>query len=374
MKRRFNKRRVCHPAGFNFFKHFMKRRGNHHNDSSGRRVLLGLSGGVDSAAAASLLLQSGCHVTALTFRTVSGDSCERAAKIARTLEIEHIEIDAVDDFYRDVVRPFIESWRSGETPNPCVHCNRHFKFRRLAEAADRVGCDYIATGHYARLIGEPTHRYLHRAKDRRRDQSYFLYRLSRAILDRTLLPLGDYTKDEVRAIASSIDTELGQVQDSQDICFLGATKLNQFLSKHGLKDTPGYFVDKNGTVLGEHMGSWRYTEGQRRGLGISLGKRMTVVGKDSEKNLVILGDEQDAMIESLELYDVVSIDRIPSVFDATVQLRSQGKAFPAQVVLGEGDSASVRFDVPVRLTSIGQSAVFYEDDRVLGGGIVRRMV
>ena len=162
------------------------------------------------------------------------------------------------------MRPFIESWRSGETPNPCVHCNRHFKFRRLAEAADRLGCDYIATGHYAQLIGEPTHRYLHRAKDRRRDQSYFLYRLSRAILDRTLLPLGDYTKHEVRAIASSIDTVLGQVQDSQDICFLGATKLNQFLSKHGLKDAPGYFVDKNGTVLGEHMGSWRYTEGQRR--------------------------------------------------------------------------------------------------------------
>ncbi len=336
-------------------------------------VLLGLSGGVDSAAAASLLLRDGYRVTALTLQTIDDDACDRAAEVARALAIEHITINAVDDFYRDVVCPFVESWRSGETPNPCVFCNRHFKFQRLAEAANHLGCDYIATGHYAQMVGEQSRRYLHRARDRRRDQSYFLYRLPRAIIDRILLPLGGYTKDDVRAIVSSFDAETGRIADSQDICFLGATKLSRFLSEQGLEDSPGFFVDKNGTVLGEHKGCWRYSEGQRRGFGISLGKRMTVIGKECDKNLVILGDEGDAMIESLELRDVVSIDPLPSAFEASVQLRSQGKAFPARIVLGERDSASVHFDLPVRLTSIGQSAVFYRDDRVLGGGIVLRM-
>jgi tRNA-specific 2-thiouridylase len=348
-------------------------RENHHPNCSGDRVLLGMSGGVDSAAAALLLMRAGYRVTALTLQTVSNGDGRRAADVARALAIEHIKIDAVDDFHRDVIVPFVESWRSGETPNPCVLCNRDFKFRRLAEAADRLGCDYIATGHYARLVGELPYRYLLRAKDRKRDQSYFLYRLPRAILDRTLLPLGNYTKDQVREIVSSFDVDLGQKADSQDICFLGAMKLSQFLSEQGLEDIPGDFVDTRGAVLGEHRGSWHYSEGQRRGLGISLGERMTVLHKDSANNIVVLGDEEEAMIDSLELRDVASIDQLPSTFDASVQLRSQGQPFPAHVVLEVDGSASVRFESPVRLTSIGQSVVFYLENRVLGGGIVRRM-
>jgi tRNA-specific 2-thiouridylase len=351
----------------------MDRQENHHMNCPGASVLLGLSGGVDSAAAASLLLQDGYSVTALTLRTVGDGDYVRAAEVARSLSIEHIEIDAVEDFYRVVISPFVESWRAGDTPNPCVLCNQHFKFHKLMEVANRLGCDYIATGHYARLIGEPSHRYLLRAKERRRDQSYFLYRLSRSILDRTLLPLGEYTKDQVRRIASSFDVVTGQTSDSQDICFLGATKLRKFLSEQGLEDVPGVFVDTSGVVLGEHLGSWRYSEGQRRGLGVSLGKRMTVLGKDSERNLVMLGDEKDAMITRIELRDVLLIDPLPSTFDASVQLRSQGRTFPAHIALVGRDAATVHFVAPVRLTSIGQSAVFYHEDRVLGGGIVRLM-
>lgn len=346
---------------------------NHHANRSGDRVLLGMSGGVDSAAAAYLLKRAGYRVTALTLQTVSDGDGRYAADIAHALAIEHIEIDAVDDFHRDVMIPFVDSWRSGETPNPCVLCNRDFKFQRLAEIADRLGCDYIATGHYARLVGDLPHRYLLRAKERKRDQSYFLYRLPRSILDRTLLPLGNYTKDQVREIVSSFNVELGQKADSQDICFLGAMKLSRFLSEQGLEDLPGNFIDTRGTVLGEHRGSWHYSEGQRRGLGISLGERMTVLRKDSARNLVVLGDEKEAMMESLELRDVASIDQLPSAFDASVQLRSQGKTFPAHIVLEGDTSASVHFESPVRLTSIGQSVVFYLEDRVLGGGIVRRM-
>ncbi len=346
---------------------------NHQVSGSGDRVLLGMSGGVDSAAAAYLLLRAGYRVTSLTLRTLRDGDGDRAADVARSLGLKHIEIDAVDDFRRDVIDPFVDSWRSGETPNPCVLCNRVFKFQRLADVADRLGCEYIATGHYARLSGERPRRYLMRAKERKRDQSYFLYRLPRTILDRALLPLGSYTKDQVRAIASSFNRDVIQRADSQDICFLRDSKLSDFLSEQGLKDIPGDFVDVKGAVLGKHRGYWRYSEGQRRGLGIALGKRMTVLRKDSENNLVVLGDEDDAMIGRLELHDVVSIDRLPPTFDASVQMRSQGKAFPAHVVLEGDDSASVYFYSPVRLTSIGQSVVFYLEDRVLGGGIVRCM-
>lgn len=357
--------RISRRFGYSVHMDTMPRE-NHH-------VLLGMSGGVDSAAAASLLLRAGYRVTGLTFRTMSEGDYKRAADVARTLSIEHLEVNAVDDFHRAVITPFVDAWRAGETPNPCVLCNHVFKFQRLLEAADRLGCDYIATGHYARLVGEWSRRDLLRAKERKRDQSYFLYRLPRTILDRTLFPLGDYTKEQARAIVSAIDAEMARVTDSQDICFLGETKLGHFLSAQGLEDIPGDFVDTHGAVLGKHRGSWHYSEGQRRGLGIALGRRVTVLRKDGNKNHVVLGDEEDAVMASLELRDVTSIDRLPSTFDASVQLRSQGKAFPAHVVRAGDASATVRFESPVRLTSIGQSVVFYCGDRVLGGGIVCRM-
>ncbi len=344
-----------------------------------KHVLLGLSGGVDSAAAAFLLLEQNFKVTVLTFRTwkdgeSQDDNLERAKKVAQVLEIDHIERDVVSDFYDDVVCPFVESWRLGETPNPCVLCNPAFKFRLMMEIAEEKGFDYIATGHYVRLIGEPPQQHLCRAIDRKRDQSYFLYRLPRAILNRTLFPLGQYTKEQVRTIASSFHKEVGQTPDSQDICFLETSNLRDFLSKQGVQDAPGYFLNTDGDIIGEHSGSWRFSEGQRRGLGIALGKRMTVLSKDSANNTVTLGDEKDAMIEGLELREVTSIDPLPDHFESHLQLRSQGMTHLAKINFDGVDKARVIFKDPIRLTSPGQSAVFYCDDRVLGGGIVDRMM
>lgn len=345
--------------------------------SRGTSVLLGLSGGVDSAAAASLLTSAGYKVTALTLRTwkdgeTQSEPYERAARVARSLGIDHIEMDVASAFYRDIVCPFVRSWRVGETPNPCVLCNPDFKFRLMLKVAEERGLDLIATGHYARLTGDSVRPYLCRALDRKRDQSYFLYRLNRKVLNRTLFPLGSYSKSEIRAIASVFGDSVAQASDSQDICFLGDTKLRSFLAEQGVEDTPGFFLNTEGEIIGEHTGSWHFSEGQRRRLGIATGRRMTVLSKDTANNTVILGYEEDALIDAVELSGVVSIDPLPEAFDALVQIRSQGIARPARITTRAGGNASVIFPNPQRVVSPGQSAVFYWEDRVLGGGIVRK--
>lgn len=348
-------------------------------NSPARRVLLGLSGGVDSAASAVLLKARGYELVAVTLRTweeEEGDGArwERAARSAGLLGLTHRILDVRQAFFDQVVQPFVAAWRQGQTPNPCVLCNPEFKFRIMAELADELGCSYLATGHYARTEVDEAGNWLYRARHRSQDQSYFLYRLPPEILDRVLFPLADKSKEEARRIASSAGDPAAETGDSQDICFIGKGQLKQFLGRQGLEDKPGHFVNSQGELIGEHRGSWRYTVGQRRHLGQSFGRRMTVLALDGEKNLVVLGDEEEAFIQEMTLVDLFSPHPLPPSFPAGVQLRSQGKPLPAQIRIDrEAARAWIHFESPVRLSSPGQSAVFYDQDRVLGGGIVEGM-
>ncbi|HZK28783.1 MAG TPA: tRNA 2-thiouridine(34) synthase MnmA [Clostridia bacterium] len=348
-------------------------------DPAQKNVLIGLSGGVDSAAAAALLLERGYAVTAVTLWTwQNSDSndprLERASNSANVLGLRHIILDVRQTFYDDVICPFVGAWKLGKTPNPCVMCNATLKFHKLRELADELGCHYLATGHYARLTGDAPGRFLRRASYRRHDQSYFLYRLRQPLLDRLLLPLGEKNKQDARAIASKVQDSVAGTKDSQDICFLESGDLREYLKNQGFSEEPGPFLDLSGQVIGQHQGSWLFTVGQRRRLGQSFGRRMTVLSIDHERNSVVLGGEEDAFISEITLGDVVAYQDLPLAFNAGVQLRSQGSTLPASVTMAtDKRQAVVKFKMPVRLSSPGQSVVFYEDDRVLGGGIVEKM-
>lgn len=345
----------------------------------GRSVLLGLSGGVDSLASALLLQEQGFDVTAVTLWTWREDQAdppgiEEAQRSAGFLGIPHRILDVRQAFYHQVVVPFVQAWEEGFTPNPCVLCNPGFKFAHLNDLADRLGIHYLATGHYARVV-ETDHGYrLCRALHRRHDQSYFLYRLSPATLGRLLLPVGNLSKQEVRRLAEQVRDPVSHARGSQDICFIGKSRLKAFLGRMGLEEKGGSFINPAGEVIGEHSGSWQYTPGQRRRLGQSFGQRMTVLATDHRLNTVTLGGEEDALMTEVRLTDLVLAGSLPDSFRAGVQLRSQGLPHDATVEVGPDPAkAIVRFKEPVRLTSPGQSAVFYNGDLVLGGGIIARM-
>lgn len=364
-------------------------------NSINRKVMLGLSGGVDSAVSASLLLEQGFEVIGLTliFSCRSEEVCDRmindAKAIASHLKIEHIVHDARAEFEDKVISPFVDAWRHGDTPNPCVLCNPVMKFPSIVSLADKHDCDFIATGHYARTADaegrliplnerergqEVT---LLRASDKKKDQSYFLYALPQQILSRVLFPLGEMTKAEVRALAAERGIPLAQKADSQEICFLPDDERIEFLREQGALGDPGPYLDTAGKVIGEHAGIGRYTIGQRKKLGQSFGKRMTVLRIIAEENAIVLGDESECRSTSLLLGSYVStgvLDRLFASDDrlpVLVQLRSQGQAIPGTIELNNGtEQIVVRFPDEVRLTAPGQSAVFYRKDMVLGGGVV----
>ncbi|NLA96037.1 MAG: tRNA 2-thiouridine(34) synthase MnmA [Clostridiaceae bacterium] len=343
-------------------------------------VLLGLSGGVDSMASAVLLQAEGYHVTAVTLRTWQEDHAdasriERAQRSSRLLEIPHRVLDVRQAFYDEVVVPFVEAWKGGLTPNPCVMCNAGFKFAVLSDLADQLGIQYLATGHYARVVEKDQIHWLHRALYRRYDQSYFLYRLEPSLLRRLLFPVGNLSKEEVRRLAQQFHDPVSVTRDSQDICFIAKNQLKAFLGRRGLEEKRGFFIDPAGEVIGEHKGSWQYTPGQRRRLGQSFGRRMTVLATDHLHNTVTLGEESSALMKEALLTDLVLAGPLPGTFRAGVQLRSQGTPCDATVLAGpKYGEARICFAVPVRITSPGQSAVFYDGDRVLGGGVVVDMI
>ncbi|NLA82054.1 MAG: tRNA 2-thiouridine(34) synthase MnmA [Clostridiaceae bacterium] len=343
-----------------------------------KKVLLGLSGGVDSTASASLLKEQGYEVTAVSLWTWQEEEdperLERASQSAALLGLPHLILDVRDDFYQNVVGPFVAAWGQGLTPNPCVFCNPNFKFDKMAKLADELGCHYIATGHYARVGRHESDYWLYRASHRRQDQSYFLYRLPADLLERILFPLGGKSKDQARQIASRFGDPVAQARDSQDICFLAKGQLKPFLKKQGLKQEEGPFLNPQGQVVGHHSGAWQFTVGQRRHLGQALGQRMTVLAIDGHKNTVTLGDEDQAMMEAMTLTDCFWPHPPPTSLELELQLRSQGIPHPASVIVtDQGREAGVRFKQAVRFSSPGQSAVFYQGDRILGGGLVAEM-
>ena len=349
------------------------------------RVVVGMSGGVDSAVAAYLLQSAGHEVIGVTLRTWEGkDSrcCDlsEARSMAVRMGISHHVQNAVPDFRRCVERPFVSEYLRGRTPNPCVECNRHVKWTQLLESADQMGAEYVATGHYASAARLANGRYaVRRAASLRKDQSYALYRLTQEQLARTLLPLGDYEKEEVRSVAEKAGLLAAQKPDSQEICFVTEGDYADFIEREteGALPPPGNFVDGKGNVLGVHKGIVRYTVGQRRGLGLALGYPAYVAAIDAERNEIVVGDEASLyhgsiLCGDLSFMGIAGLEPSESL-QAFVKIRYNHKGEAATLENNGDGTLTVVFDSPVRAPTPGQSAVFYDASGiVLGGGKIIR--
>ena len=339
------------------------------------KVLLGMSGGVDSSVAAALLMRAGHEVTGATL--VMHDIHEQADADARAtamaLGIPHVTVDMRKDFDALVLSKFVSEYESGRTPNPCVLCNGYIKFPALLRTADELGCDFIATGHYAAIGQRDGHPVITAATDKAKDQSYFLYMLGEDILSRLLFPLSGMTKPEIRAIAEELGLPSASTPDSQDICFIKDISCSDFVAGRSQKPPVlGNFVDPDGAVLGKHKGISAYTIGQRKGLGVSSSAPLYVSHIDAESGNVILCREN-------ELYRTkVYADgcryfagELPSEpFRASVSLRYTKKPGKATVTALTRDRALIEFDEPQRAPAPGQAAVFFDGDDLLGGGTI----
>ncbi len=357
-----------------------------------KKVMVGMSGGVDSSVAALLLREHGYEVMGVTLKLFSdedivqaekeGKTCcalsdvEDARSVAYRLGFEHLVFNFKDNFREYVMTNFAERYLCGRTPNPCIECNRHVKFDKMLRRAMELGYDYIATGHYAvREYDESTGRYLlKRPADRSKDQTYVLYALTQEQLAHTLFPLGTLEKTQVRAIAEKAGLVNSNKPDSQDICFVPDGKYSEFIRKFTGKTVPeGDFVDTSGKVLGRHKGIINYTVGQRKHLGISLGKPAYVVRKDVAANTVTLGDETDLYTKALIADDVnlISVEEVTEPMRITAKTRYSQTEQPAVLTgLGNGEYM-VEFDEPQRAITSGQAVVFYDGDTVVGGGTIR---
>ncbi len=353
------------------------------------KVMVGMSGGVDSSVAAKLLLDSGYEVTGVTLKLFDGEdivegtrTCcslsdvEDARSVCYKLGIEHFVFNFKDEFRKKVMDQFAESYLSGETPNPCIECNRHIKFDKMLRRADELEYDYIATGHYAvREFDENTGKFvLKRPKDRSKDQTYVLYGLTQYQLSRTLFPLGEYEKPQIREIAESAGLVNSRKPDSQDICFVPDGDYASFIKEHtGASVEEGDFIDTAGNVIGRHKGVINYTIGQRRGIGISLGRPAYITDKNAEKNTVTVGSEEELYKTSILVKDVnlISMDSLPEELHATVKVRYSRSEQPAVIRPLENGDVLVEFKSPQRAPARGQAAVFYDGDVVIGGGTIK---
>lgn len=350
------------------------------------RAVIAMSGGVDSSVAAYLVKERGYDILGVTLRLFTNEdvgirekSCcslsdvEDAKSVARRLGIEHYTFNFSDDFREKVIERFIDAYEHCRTPNPCIDCNRFIKFRRLLERAFELECDYVVTGHYARVEKAGERYILKKGLDASKDQSYVLWAMTQDQLQHTLLPLGGLSKEEVRAIAAEQGFINAKKRDSQDICFVPDGDYAAFIERYTGKDYPnGDFVDFEGNVLGEHKGIIRYTRGQRKGLGLALSKPMYVCGIDSSANKVILGDNKDLFSDSLDAEDInlIVTDRLDQPIRAEVKVRYSQSAQPATVWQTGEDRLHVEFDGPQRAITGGQAVVLYDGDTVIGGGTI----
>ncbi|MBD3174263.1 MAG: tRNA 2-thiouridine(34) synthase MnmA [Armatimonadia bacterium] len=333
------------------------------------RILALMSGGLDSTMAAARLLDQGHEVVAVTFRMLSGQADEGAARMAETLGIEHHVIDLAEAFEARILAPFADSYASGLTPNPCVVCNPQLKLTEGMAAADRLGCDRLATGHYARVERAEGGPILRRGADPAKDQSYFLYRLPPEVLSRLELPLGACLKSEVREKARTMGLPVWERPESQDVCFAGLGSIAEVVeARRPDAGEPGEIVDESGRVLGSHEGIARYTVGQRRGLGIGGGPPLYVLGIEAQARRVVVGERERLVTRGLSLESCHWL-HAPEGTDLAAVCRYRAKPVACRVRVA-GDGAAVELDQPVYGAAPGQSAVVYDGDRVLGGGFI----
>jgi tRNA-specific 2-thiouridylase len=359
------------------------------------RIAIAMSGGVDSSVAALLLKEEGHEVIGLSMqlwdhsreagrggRCCTLDDLADARRVAWALDIRHYVLNLEEEFGRDVVRPFLASYLAGETPIPCSACNAKVKFATLWDRARALGCGAIATGHYVRTGDDPTsgRLVLRKGLDPAKDQSYFLYDLSAEQLAAARFPVGGLTKSQVRAHARRASLPTADKEESQEICFVPAgTRAGEFVAREAgaaglpLPSEPGILEDASGTPLGTHAGHFRFTIGQRRGIGVSASERLYVLAVDAQSNRVVVGQAHDletreACVADLRL--IAGASETP--FRAAARIRHRAAEVPATVFPEGGGRACVRFDVPVKAVTPGQSCVFYEGDVVLGGGVIQK--
>lgn len=357
-------------------------------------VVVAMSGGVDSSVAAAILVEEGYNVIGVTMQIwpqqneaeqkfsrtcCSLSAIDDARRVAFQLGIPHYLMNFREVFARAVVHDFIEEYRRGRTPNPCIRCNRFIKFEALLDKARSLGAEYIATGHYARIIfDESRGRWLlKRGVDSSKDQSYALYSMTQDQLAHTLMPLGNMTKDETRRMASKLGLAVATKPESQEICFVEDRKYPEFLKSVAPEIArPGPILDTKGQVIGEHKGIAFYTIGQRKGLGIALGEPMYVVRINPERNAIVIGRNEDLYSRTLVAKDLnfISIENLQEQIVVTAKIRYNMKDSPAILAPLPNGEALVTFDKPQRAITPGQAVVCYRGEEVVGGGTIDRVV
>ena len=346
-----------------------------------------MSGGIDSSVAVHLMKEQGFECIGATMKLYDNEdigvdrskTCcslsdvEDARRVAQSYDIPYYVLNFSEDFDKEVIQRFVDTYMEGGTPNPCIECNRYMKFAKLMHRMYELGYDYVVTGHYARVEkNEQTGRFeLKKGLDDTKDQSYVLYNLTQEQLAHTLFPLGSYRKTEIRELANNLYFVNANKPDSQDICFVPDGDYGSFIERHENRQfEKGEFVTRDGEVLGEHKGIIRYTTGQRRGLGLSLKEPMYVLEKDMEKNQVILGRNEDLFSTTLTANDLnwISIEKLTAPMRCTAKARYKQKEAGALLEPIDENTIRLTFDEPQRAITRGQAVVFYDGDVVIGGG------
>ena len=351
------------------------------------KIIIAMSGGVDSSVAAALLKEQGHEVSGMMLRLRSQpgkesenacctlESVSLAEQVARQLDIPFQTIDAKQPFREIVVEYFLESHLRGETPNPCLMCNRHIRWGILLEEALKLGADFMASGHYVRTREKDGEIQLLRGVDRGKDQAYVLHVLTQAQLKRSLFPIGEYPKSEIRELARQFNLPVAEKADSQDLCFLSGGDYRDFLREYAPQTTqPGKILNRKGEVLGEHQGLANYTIGQRKGLGISSPNPLYVLAKDTQKNQLIVGEKADLGQKMMRVAGInwISGKAPTEKFRAQVKIRYTAREAWAEIAPTDSTQAQITFDTPLRDITPGQAAVFYDGEVCLGGGIIQQ--